>query len=281
MKVKLGQNNYGKSRVRVMKVTRNGDWHEVRECTVNVQLEGDFEEIHTKGDNGKCLPTDTMKNTVYGIAREDAMASLEAYALAYTGHILSNNPQVDAVTVECIERLWQRLEVGGKPHPRAFQCAGDEKNTCRIRQDRERVTLASGITDLLVLKTSDSEFTGYIKDRFTTLPETRDRMVATSITAEWHYDQQPADFNACRSAIMKALLETFADHYSLSVQQTLYDMGAAALKACPEIGRIHISMPNKHCLPVNLEPFGQDNPNMIYVPTDEPHGLIEGIVLRE
>lgn len=280
MTIRLSANTYGKGRVRVMRVARTEAAHELREVTVQVMLEGDFEAIHTEADNANCVPTDTMKNTCYGIAREKGIASLEQYGLDLAGYLLENHDPVHAVTVSLEERCWKRMSVGNDPHPHAFQGGGSERPTAVVRKTQDTVEVTSGIRDLLVLKTTDSEFTGYIKDRFTTLPETTDRILATSLEAVWTYAALPADFHRARAEALRALLETFADHHSLSVQHTLYDMGKVLLEACPDIREVSMTMPNKHCLPVNLEPFGLDNPDMIYVPTDEPHGLIKGTVSR-
>src|SRR5262249_17345625 len=209
------------------------------------------------------------------------LEDIEGFALSLGRHFIDTYSHVSATTVSIHQPLWQRITAGGAAHPHAFESAGGEKNGCIARVLRDVTGLEGGIEDLVILKTTNSAFTGYIKDRFTTLKETADRVFATSLSANWTCRRIGADWNACRVSIRRALLETFAAHQSLSVQQTLYDMGRAALAACDEIQDISLRMPNQHRLLVNLEPFGLDNPNVIFVPTDEPYGLIEGTVARE
>lgn len=276
----LGQNNYGKSRIRVVKISRHPDRHDLREILVNVALEGDFLDVHLRGDNAKVLPTDTMKNTVYALAKDHPLNSIEDFALHLSDHFITNNPQVTKVTIEIIENLWTRIVAGGKPHPQAFQSAGTHRHTANVTRTPQAATLFSGLKDLLILKTTDSEFTGYIKDKFTSLPETRDRVFATVLDARWMYVSPKVDYAACRDRVTKALLDTFARHHSLSVQHTLYAMGEAVIASGPEVSEIRLSMPNKHCLPIDLAKFGMSNENEVFVPTDEPHGLIEGTVKR-
>lgn len=278
---RLGANRYGKTRVRMMKVVRHADHHAMKEWSVRVLLSGDFESCFTHGDNSKILPTDTMKNTVYWLARESAAETLEEFALELTGYLLANNPQVEAVSVEIDEKSWKQMSVDGQPHGTTYQMTGPEVQTTVVTHKRgQEPAITSGVDGIVILKTTDSEFTGYIKDRLTTLPETTDRIFATRATISWAYATKPASFQSAREAAITALLSTFAKHHSLSVQHTLYDMGAAALEAVAEIARIELTMPNLHCLPVDLGRFGQTNPQMIFVPTDEPSGYIEAVVER-
>ncbi len=285
MTVYLGQNNYGKSLVRLVKVVRDASSprHAITELSVDIALEGDFEEIHTKGDNCKCLPTDTMKNTVYALAKEHPVEPIEVFALDLAGYFLANNKQVATARVQIAQVPWDRMTVRGAEHTHFFTKGAAERATCEVSLSRQAASVVSGIEGLVILKTTDSGFSGYLKDKYTTLPETDDRIFATSMTARWTYakpDPVHADFARHRSKIRTALVETFADHKSRSVQETLYAMGEVALNACSAIESIRLSMPNKHCLLVNLKPFGMDNPNEIFVPTDEPHGLIEATIAR-
>ncbi|HEY9128043.1 MAG TPA: urate oxidase [Acidobacteriaceae bacterium] len=278
---RLSANRYGKTRVRVMKVVRHADYHAMKEWNVRVLLHGDFESCFTHGDNSKILPTDTMKNTVYWLARESNAETLEEFALELTGYLVANNPQVEKATAEIEEKSWKQMIVDGAPHATTYQLTGPEAQTTSVTRTRsEEPAISSGVDGLVILKTTHSEFTGYIKDRLTTLPETTDRIFATRATITWEYQASPTSFQGAREAAIAALLATFAQHHSLSVQHTLYDMGAAALEAVPEMARIELTMPNLHCLPVDLGRFGQTNPNMIFVPTDEPSGYIEAIVER-
>lgn len=281
MAVVLGQNNYGKSRVRLMKVARDGVKQTVTELSVDIALEGDFEAIHLRGDNANCLPTDTMKNTVYALGKGHPLDTIEGFALHLAHHFVEKTAPVTAARVRIAQVPWERVSVDGKAHPHTFSKGSEERQTCEVRVEKgSNVSVAGGIRSLILLKSTDSAFSGYMKDPFTTLPETRDRIFATSVTADWTYGASKADFGSARSAIRDALISTFAGHKSESVQQTLYAMGEAALAKGRAIEKIRLSLPNIHCLLVNLKPFGMENANEIFVPTDEPHGLIEATITR-
>jgi urate oxidase len=276
--VNLAWNRYGKSRVRLVKVHRGSDSHDLIDLTLDVALEGAFERVYVEGDNSGCLATDTMKNTVYALAREGSIEHVESFALRLAGHFASK-PGVSTVKIEAAEHPWTRLSAGGRPHPHAFARAGAEEWTTVVTQDAGGAAVSSGLRGLVVLKTTDSAFSGFPRDQYTTLPETRDRILATSITASWAYERDFSDFGL-RMAVRTALVETFAAHRSESVQQTLYAMGEAALLACRGVRDIQLSLPNRHHLLVDLKPFGLDNPNEIFVATEEPFGLIEARVSR-
>jgi len=279
--IELAENRYGKSRVRLMKVTRTPGGNDLREWTVQVLLTGDFATAHYDGDNSKILPTDTMKNTVYSVARNSAAASMEDFATELIDFLLSRNPQVVTATVTVESTMWKRLTVDGKPHPTSFMRGSGEVQTATISraQDSSR-SIHSGFKNLVVMKTADSAFEGYIQDELTTLKPTSDRLFCTAVTAEWRYASDISDFDSARAALREAMLKTFAEHKSKSVQQTLYAMGRSALERVAEVDQIDVIMPNKHCLLVDLSRFGQDNPNQIFVPTDEPAGHIEARVRR-
>ena len=278
---RLGENRYGKSRVRLSRITRSADQHEFNEWTVSVLLRGDFESSFTEADNSKILPTDTMKNTVYSIARASSAASIEAYAMELGDYLLSNNPQVSKASIEIQEKNWKRLKVDGKSDATTFKLGGPELQTVRAERNRNGDwVLTSGVDGLTILKTTKSAFTGYIKDRLTTLKPATDRIFGTRATITWDYLSARQNFSEVRARIIAALLREFAAHHSMSVQHTLFDMGKAALVAAPEIARIHLTMPNLHHLLADLSPFGQDNPNHIFVPIDEPHGYIEATIER-
>ena len=281
MSIILSHDNYGKSRVRLVKVNRKAAQHELKDLNINIQFEGDFTSAHTVGDNSQILPTDTMKNTVYALARQTDIADIETFSNQLVQHFLSKNEQVSRVVIEISERLWGRIKVNGEPHPHAFMHCMPERRTSRIEATRGRSIVQSGLEDLLVLKTTDSGFSGFIKDEYTTLKETDDRIFATAVKAHWTYRDGWTSFAESWRVVRSLLIETFATHNSLSVQQTLYAMGQAVLEAREEIIEINLSMPNKHCLPVDLSPFGLDNPNEVFLPIDEPHGLIEGTLRRE
>ncbi len=282
---KLASNRYGKSRVRVIRVTRHESHHDLDEWTVQVLLTGDFETAHTLGDNSKILPTDTMKNTVYFVARQSKAASIEDYAKELIDFLLSRNPQVTGAEVVIESHLWKRLTVDGQPHPTAFMHGSDEQQTARVsRRQGEPFGIVSGLDGLHILKTAQSGFIGYIKDELTTLPEAKDRLFGTVLKAEWPYTagaiEEGIDFNKVRRHLREVMLSTFAKHDSLSVQHTLFAMGEAALAHTDIIDEVYMLMPNKHNLLIDMGRFGSDNPNHIFVPTDEPHGTIEATVRR-
>ena len=274
----LSWNRYGKACVRLVKVRRHRDPHELVDVTLDVQLEGAFEPVYVDGDNQRCVATDTMKNTVYAFARTDELAHIELFAERLASHF-AEQPWVTVVRVSATEQPWQRVSVGGRPHPHAFAQPGGEQWTAVITRDREGTQIVSGVTNLVLLKTTDSAFTGFPRDRFTTLAETTDRILATAVTASWRYRVGTRDFSV-RERIRQALVETFASHDSRSVQHTLHAMAEAALAACADITEITLSLPNRHHLLVDLKPFGLDNPNEVFVATDQPFGLIEATVKR-
>jgi urate oxidase len=280
MAIILGKNAYGKKAVNLSKIIRHQDHHEFRQVSVSVSLQGDFKTAHTGGDNSKILPTDTQKNTVYALAKEHFTGSIEEFGLALAAHLFSDNPQVSIARIELTEHLYHRLLFDGSPHQHAFISAGNEKHTAVIEHSAEGVTVTSGIKDLLILKTTDSGFEHYIKDRFTTLKETDDRILATQCEAEWVYQSATTDFQALYISIRECLLKTFAFHKSLSVQQTLYAIGEEVLKTFDAVKEISLVMPNKHHILFNLEQFGMENKNEIFMATDEPFGYITGTVTR-
>jgi urate oxidase len=269
MPITLASNNYGKSRVRVVKVTRHADRHDLAELTVNVQFEGAFDAVHLSGDNSSVLPTDTMKNTVNALAKAWSGEQIEDFGCQLTDHFLRDNRQVSRSRIEIKQTEWTRMA------PHAFTRGSDEKRTTRVTATRTSVGIESGIENLIVLKTSGSAFEGYKKDRYTTLKETTDRIFATAITATWTYRSPQVAFGPCWRKARAAILKTFIERDSPSVQHTAYAMGEAALQAVEDITEIRLSLPNKHCLLIDMAPFGLDNHNEIFVPTDEPYGLIE------
>jgi urate oxidase len=278
---RLGENCYGKSRVRLSRITRHGDRHEFNEWTVQVLLHGDFETSFTEADNSKILPTDTMKNTVYYVARESKAATIEEFAMELGDYLLGNNPQVTKASIEVAEKSWERMTVDGSSEETTFKLGGPELQTAVAEREKDGAWLvSSGVDGLTILKTTKSAFTGYIKDKLTTLKPATDRIFGTCATVTWDYASTAPDYASVRSRIVAALLKEFAAHHSMSVQHTLFDMGKAALDAVPEVVRVTLTMPNLHHLLADLSPFGQENPNHIFVPIDEPHGYIEATVER-
>jgi urate oxidase len=243
-----------------------------------VQLEGAFEAVYTAGDNAACVATDTMKNTVYALARQDPIEHVETFATRLAEHFAAM-PAVSRARITAAEHRWERVSVAGRPHPHAFVQQTGEQWTATVTRDAGGTQVVAGIGNLVVLKTTDSAFAGFPRDAYTTLPETADRILATSVTASWKYRDGATDF-AARDRIRTALVETFAAHQSKSVQHTLYAMADAALGACRDAVEITLSMPNRHHLLVDLTPFGLDNPNEIFVATEQPYGLIEATVAR-
>jgi urate oxidase len=278
----LAENTYGKSRVRLVKVKRHPDRHDLREWTVEILLEGDFESCFVEGDNRKILPTDTMKNTVYSLAQKSSAECIEDFGRELVAFLLERNSQVTAARVTLWEKTWEHLPAAGKPHPTTFVQSSGESRTAEVTANRKGTqTVRSGLENLVIVKTAGSEFVGFIKDALTTLPEATDRLFGTTVRAKWHYSSPNVPFVKLRTTIRETLLNVFAGHHSKSVQHTLYAMGEAALAAVNEIDDIELVMPNKHCLLVDLSRFGQDNPNEIFVPIDEPHGVIEARMRRQ
>jgi urate oxidase len=282
--IELVHNRYGKSRVRLMKVVREADHHDLYDWNVQLLLTGDFDAVHTEGDNSKLLATDTMKNTVYSRARVSTATSPEHFAMELADFLLRRNAHVATAEITIESGMWKRLTVDGAAHPHAFIHGSNETQTTVVtRAQGGDLTVMSGLDHLLILKTTDSGFEGFLRDELTTLKETDDRLFGTVVQATWAYASPTAatDYPALRATIRETMLKIFAHHQSKSVQQTLYAMGEAALHAVPEIARIDLVLPNKHCLLVDLSRFGQDNPNQIFVPTDEPHGTIEASLRRK
>ncbi|MGC2332238.1 MAG: urate oxidase [Candidatus Acidiferrales bacterium] len=281
MSIRLAQNDYGKSRVRLLRVTRGKDEHEIKELTLDIRFEGDFETAHTQGDNSKILPTDTMKNTVYALARQHPVDAAETFCSVLIGHFLGENPQIERAHVQAVEHLWARITRDGKPDAHSFVRAGEEKRTALVTGTRSKTSIQAGVKNLIALKTTKSAFGGFIRDRYTTLKEDRNRILATAIRADWLYESAKIDFNGVWIDVRRTLLETFADHNSLSLQHTLYDMGKTVLERFIPIREIRLSLPNKHYNLVDLSPLGMTNPGDVFLPTDEPHGLIEATLRRE
>jgi len=267
---------YGKTKVRLTYVQKLAARHELKELSVNVFFEGTFKEAFTKADNSIVLPTDTMKNTVYALARKNGITSIEEFAVGLARHFLANVAHVSQVRLEIEEVPWVRIGESAA----AFVQAGLERRVTSCVATRSSEAFRSGIHNLQILKTTDSAFAGFIKDEYTTLAETHDRLLGTVLQADWLYTGTDIDFNQTQAAVRTDLLSTFAAHKSLSVQQTLYDMGGSVLKQVPSISEIHLVMPNKHCLLVDLSKFGMDNPNQVFQPIDEPSGYIEARLTR-
>ena len=275
--MRLASSSYGKGRVRVMRVDRAQSRHTVRELTVAVMLEGAFDASFTSSDNGAVVATDTIKNIVNIVAREQLAAETEPFAAALATRFIDRYGHVAAATVRTQETRWQRLD----GHDHAFTLDGNGRPTVHLHLTRDSApTIRSGIEGFTFMKSTESGWVGYHMDEVTTLPETSDRIMATAMTASWGWSATPAGYEQANAAVLGAMLQRFAGEYSPSVQHTLFRMGSAALDALPEIADVAMACPNKHYIPVKLEGFGLDNANQVFTATDEPHGQIECTVAR-
>jgi urate oxidase len=282
MGIVLGPNQYGKAETRVVRIMRDTPRHEIRDLNVSTSLRGDFGAAHTHGDQSHVLPTDTQKNTAFAYAKKHGVSSPEDYAVALGGRLLEATPAAEGARVRVEEHAWDRIEVGGHGHDHAFVRRGGEVRTARVDVTRERTEVVAGVEDLVVLKSTGSEFKGFLRDEYTTLPDADDRILATALQAEWRYRSDAhTDWNATYAAVRALLLATFATTYSRALQETLYAMGRAVLEAHEEIDRVSMKAPNKHHFLVDLAPFGLDNPGEVFIAADRPYGLIEATVLRE
>ncbi len=279
--IELGPNRYGKSAIRLVKVIRHEDRHEVRDLTVGIALEGDFAAAHVEGDNANVVATDTMKNTVYAFAREHLTGAIERFGLVIARHFLEADP-VERATVSIDEHRWVRVPTEDGAAPDAFFRSGDFTRTSVVTATDAGTVIEAGIRDLTVMKTTKSGFAGFPRDEYTTLPEVDDRIMATKVTATWRYGGHAdhVDFDASFDAVGATLLDVFAEHHSPSVQATVWIVGGAILERHPEVDEVRMSLPNLHHWLVDLSPFGQPNEGEIFVATREPHGLIEATVRR-
>ncbi len=279
----LGANHYGKSRIRVVTVRRTADRHDLRDLTVDVALEGDFTAAHVDGDNTNIVATDTMKNTVYAFAQDRLTSSAEAFGLELARHF-AQGPQVDRALVSLREHAWARIPLAGGPAPDAFSRSGDMTRLAVVAASKTGASVEAGIEDLTVMKTTKSAFTGFVRDRYTTLAETEDRLMATKVTALWGYAETAAepgfDFDGAFERARTTLMTVLAEHFSPSVQTSIWIMATAMLEAEPAIDWVRMILPNLHHWTVNLEPFGLDNPGIVFTPTIEPHGLIDATIRR-
>jgi urate oxidase len=284
MTITLGDNQYGKAETHMVRVTKGGPFgsvHEIKDLNISIALAGDFAGSHLTGDNSNIVPTDTQKNTVYAFAKDEPIGEVEQFALRLARHFAHDFASVERSRVSIEEYPWERIEVEGKPHPHAFVRGGLEKRLVTVTCTRERAWVVAGIGDLLLLKSTGSEFWGYPRDQYTTLPETHDRVLATAVVARWRYADENVEWADAFASTRRKLIETFATKHSLALQQTLYAMGEAALEARSEIAEIRLSMQNRHHYVVDLAPFGLDNQNEVFYASDRPYGLIEGTVTRD
>ncbi|MFI5754937.1 factor-independent urate hydroxylase [Streptomyces sp. NPDC051569] len=292
MPTTLGQNQYGKAETRVVRITRDGATHHIKDLNVSVSLSGDLADVHHFGDNAHVLPTDTMKNTVYAFARERGIESAEAFGIELARHFVAGQEPIHQARVRIEEYGWERIGTGdgeARETGHSFVRTGQETRVTQVTYDGERWQVISGLTDLTVLNSTNSEFSGFARDRYTTLQEAHDRILATDVSARWRYgwtggDEPAPDWDESYRQAKKHLLQAFAETYSLSLQQTLHQMGARVIDSRDEIDEIRFALPNKHHFPVDLEPFGIENvtaDGAVYLAADRPYGLIEATVLRD
>lgn len=276
-RIVLGDNQYGKAEVRLVRVTRDTERHVIEDLSVTTQLRGDFEVCHTLGDNGHVVTTDTQKNTVYAFAREHGVGAPETFLLTLARHFVDDFEWVTGGSFSAEQYAWERIA----DHDHAFARTGRETRTAIVEIDGDHEVVSAGLKDCTVLKSTGSEFHGFPQGRFTTLQETTDRILATSVTAAWRYGATWIDYDATYAGVRDTLLTTFANHHSFALQQTIFEMGKAVLERYDEITEISLSCPNKHHFLVDLEPFSLDNPGEVFFAADRPYGLIQATVRRE
>ncbi|MEV6006360.1 factor-independent urate hydroxylase [Streptomyces sp. NPDC051976] len=290
----LGQNQYGKAENRVVKITREGGTHHIKDLNVSVALSGDMDEVHLSGSNANVLPTDTTKNTVFAFAKEHGIESAEQFGIHLARHFVTSQEPIHRARIRIEEYTWERIAasdassrfIGADEIQHSFVRKGQETRTTEVTFDGENWQVISGLKDLVVMNSTNSEFWGFVKDKYTTLKEAYDRILATEVTARWRFnwtsdDQRAPQWEKSYDQVRRHLLEAFAETYSLSLQQTLYAMGSRVINSRSEVDEVRLSLPNKHHFLVDLEPFGLKNDNEVYLAADRPYGLIEGTVLRD
>lgn len=290
----LGQNQYGKAETRVVRITRDGRTHHIKDLNVSVALSGDMEDVHYSGSNAHVLPTDTTKNTVFAFAKEHGIESAEQFGIHLARHFVTSQEPIRRARVRIEEYVWDRIAtsdensrfIGADEVKHSFVRKGQETRTTEVTFDGSAWQVVSGLKDLTVLNSTNSEFWGYVKDRYTTLKEAYDRILATEVSAKWRYHwcsdaERMPNWNRSYEQTRKHMLQAFAETYSLSLQQTLYQMGSRVINSRSEIDEIRFSLPNSHHFLVDLEPFGLKNDDEVYFAADRPYGLIEGTVLRD
>ena len=281
MSIVLGSDQYGKSEVRVVRVVRDQPRHELRDVNVSTCLWGDFDAAYVAGDQSRVLPTDSQKNTCFAFAKEHGIDQIEDYALALGRHFVADIESVAGARIEIEEYGWDRVVVDGREHDHSWTRRGDAVRTAVVTVSGSDAWVVSGLKDLVLLKSTGSEFAGFMHDKYTTLAETHDRVLATSLVARWRWAGVEQDWAAAQADIRQTLVERFADVHSLALQQTLWEMGRAVLKAHDAVAEIRLLAPNKHHFIVDLTPFDLDNPGEVFHADDRPYGLIQASVTRD
>ena len=280
MAIVLGDNRYGKAENRLVRVDRDGDEHRITDLNVSVSLSGDMSDTHLTGANDKVLATDTQKNTVHAFAR-DGIGEIEDYALRLARHFVTSQESIHTARVAVESYPWQRLQVGGRPAHHSFARSGGGTRTTTVTFDGERAWVLGGVRDLTVLNSTGSEFWGFPREEYTTLAETKDRILSTAVSATWRFAADEADWAKAYDTALAALLDAFGGTYSYSLQQTLYAMGTRVLETVPELVEVRLSLPNKHNFLTDLSPFGLDNPGEVFFAADRPYGLLQCAVQRD
>jgi len=286
MGIVLGANQYGKAENRLVRIYRDTARHEIRDVTVSTALRGDFSAAHLRGEQSQVLPTDTQKNTAYAFAKSRGLHEIEDFALTLARHFVTDVAPVTGARIAMDEFGWDRVPVAGVGHDHTWTRRGSEVRTAVVEVDSDGERVTSGLRDLVLLKSTGSEFAGFLTDEFTTLPETHDRIMSTSLVATWRHTSTDVDWAGVNwgktwADVRRIMLEQFAGVHSLALQQTLWEMGRAVLEAHPGIAEISLSAPNRHHFVVDLSPFGLENPNEVFYAADRPYGLIEATVTRE
>ncbi|WP_205829553.1 factor-independent urate hydroxylase [Microbacterium sp. MEC084] len=284
--VHLGANKYGKAENRLVRITRDTDRHEIEDLTVTSQLRGEaLAGSFLTGDNSKIVATDTQKNTIFALAKKHGVGSPERFLTLLAEHFTGSFDWIEGGLWQAEQHEWERIAVAGRPHDHSFVRKGQGTRLATVQVADGATHITGGVKDLVVLKSTGSEFRGYPRTEYTTLPETDDRIMATSVTARWRYLPEAVsdgvDYDAVYAAVVQALLEQFAEVHSLALQQTLFEMGRAAIVACPALAEIRFAMPNKHHFAYDLARFGLENRNEVFIADDRPYGLIEGTVVRD
>jgi len=281
MAIILGDNQYGKAESRLVRIYRDSARHEIRDINVSTALRGPFAPAHLEGDQSNVLPTDTQKNTAYAFAKSAGVEAIEDFGLTLARHFVHDVEPVEGARIEVEEYAWTRAVIDGEEHDHTWTRTGAETRTAAVTVDASGEYVIGGFKDLVLLKSTGSEFAGFLVDEFTTLDETHDRVMATSLVARWRFTETSLDWDATYAGIKAIMIREFATLQSLALQQTLWHMGRAVLEAYPSIAEIRLSAPNKHHFVVDLEPFTLDNPGEVFYAADRPYGLIQATVTRD
>ena len=282
----LSDHQYGKAESRLVRIYRDSRRHEIRDLNVTTALRGPFEAAYLVGDQSAVLPTDTQKNTAYAFAKSKGIESIEQFGLELARHFVHDIKPVDGARIEIEEYAWERAVVDGAEHDHTWLRKGQEVRTAAITVDATGEYVIGGLKDLILLKSTGSEFAGFLTDEYTTLPETHDRVMATALDAKWRFTatdfaEEDATWDEVYAGVKSLMVKEFATLQSLALQQTLWHMGTAVLEAYPFIAEIRLKAPNKHHFDYDLGRFGIENNNEVFIAADRPYGLIEATISRD